>query len=195
MDDSPFMVGVEHTCTGTPSVFELKWIADRQNRFPPQPESITPTPTLAHVPSSPLRPFPLPQVAAAPAARRMAAKAFAAGDYSLALGLLEGIDGVPACVNRAACDLELGMARACIKECDAALQMDPASLRAHYLKGLAFRRLGRTQEARATWSKTLDLCGRPDAGDIWLYREVSHLIASLDDDGTSSEVTRSAQGG
>lgn len=107
---------------------------------------------------------------------------FAAGRYAPAVEALDGREGVWAHCNRALANLELELFRACVRECDAALRLEPICLRAYHLRALALIRMGKGKEARTSIMEAL-AAGEDGQGDMWVYRDLSALLSTLDDDG------------
>lgn len=105
--------------------------------------------------------------------------AVSAGKYAPILEELECVDTVWACCNRAMAHLELEMYRACLRECESALKTDPSCLRAYHLRALAYREMGKLEEAVKVLMKGLE-AGADGKGDLWVYRDLLTMKKELE---------------
>ena len=110
---------------------------------------------------------------------RGAGDAFIAGAFGDVLDLLDGSTAASLC-NRAVASLELELYRACIRECDAAIRLDPACLRAYHLKGLALTRMGKSGEAEPCWRAGIEAGRATPVADLWILRDLLTALNATD---------------
>ncbi|KAI4327386.1 hypothetical protein L6164_019855 [Bauhinia variegata] len=81
-------------------------------------------------------------------------------DWSKAIRILDSLVSQSGAIqdicNRAFCYCQLELHKHVIKDCDRALQMDPALLQAYILKGHALSALGRKEDALLVWEQGYD---------------------------------------
>uniref|UniRef100_A0A0D9WUT6 Uncharacterized protein n=1 Tax=Leersia perrieri TaxID=77586 RepID=A0A0D9WUT6_9ORYZ len=80
--------------------------------------------------------------------------------------------------NRAFCYSQLELHKHVVKDCDRALELDPALLQAYVLKGKALSALGKREEALAVWEQGHEIAIR-DTMDLKQLLELEELVSSL----------------
>uniref|UniRef100_A0A0E0Q3C1 Suppressor of RPS4-RLD 1 n=1 Tax=Oryza rufipogon TaxID=4529 RepID=A0A0E0Q3C1_ORYRU len=80
--------------------------------------------------------------------------------------------------NRAFCYSQLELHKHVVKDCDRALELDPALLQAYVLKGKALSALGKREEALAVWEQGHEVAVR-DTMDLKQLLELEELVSSV----------------
>ncbi|KAK2967664.1 hypothetical protein RJ640_030535 [Escallonia rubra] len=107
------------------------------------------------------------------------AKLCSSKDWSKAIRLLDSLlsqsPAIQDICNRAFCYSQLELHKHVIKDCDKALQLDPALLQAYVLKGHAFSALGRKDDAVMVWEQGYEYAVRQSA-DLKQLLELEELL-------------------
>ncbi|XP_017427430.2 LOW QUALITY PROTEIN: suppressor of RPS4-RLD 1 [Vigna angularis] len=102
-------------------------------------------------------------------------------DWSRAIRILDSIVSQSGAIqdicNRAFCYSQLELHKHVIKDCDRALQLDPARLQAYILKGRAFSALGRRADALLVWEQGYEHAQHQSA-DLKLLLELEELLTT-----------------
>ncbi|TVU13165.1 hypothetical protein EJB05_40697 [Eragrostis curvula] len=80
--------------------------------------------------------------------------------------------------NRAFCYSQLELHKHVVKDCDRALELEPALLQAHVLKGKALSALGKKEDALAAWKQGYEVAVH-DTMDLKQLLELEELISSV----------------
>ncbi|GFY81036.1 tetratricopeptide repeat (TPR)-like superfamily protein [Actinidia rufa] len=101
-------------------------------------------------------------------------------DWSKAIRVLDSLLSQSCAIqdicNRAFCYSQLELHKHVIKDCDKALQLDPALLQAYLLKGHAFSALGRKEDALLVWEQGHEYALRQSA-DLKQLLELEELLS------------------
>ncbi|XP_014520846.1 suppressor of RPS4-RLD 1 isoform X1 [Vigna radiata var. radiata] len=102
-------------------------------------------------------------------------------DWSRAIRILDSIVSQSGAIqdicNRAFCYSQLELHKHVIKDCDRALQLDPARLQAYILKGRAVSALGRRADALLVWEQGYEHAQHQSA-DLKLVLELEELLTT-----------------
>uniref|UniRef100_A0A5B6ZGZ4 Putative tetratricopeptide repeat protein 13 isoform X1 n=1 Tax=Davidia involucrata TaxID=16924 RepID=A0A5B6ZGZ4_DAVIN len=108
------------------------------------------------------------------------AKLCSSRDWSKAIRVLDSLLSQSCIIqdicNRAFCYSQLELHKHVIKDCDKALQLDPALLQPYILKGRAFSALGRKEDALLVWEQGYEYAVRQSA-DLKQLLELEELLA------------------
>ena len=125
----------------------------------------------------------------------MAASYYAASQYSAALAAYTAAleasvaAGQPVhatvYINRALVHAKLELHRRCLKDCSAALALDPQNLRAHLLKGDAYSALRKPGQARRAWEAGAAQ-GDGACGDVEVFVQLVARLRESDGGGTGA---------
>ncbi|WCJ31344.1 Tetratricopeptide repeat (TPR)-like superfamily protein [Euphorbia peplus] len=100
-------------------------------------------------------------------------------DWSKAIRVLDSLLAQSCTIqdicNRAFCYSQLELHKHVVKDCDKALQLDPALLQAYILKGRAFSSLGRKEDALLVWEQGYEHALRQSA-DLKQLLELEELL-------------------
>ncbi|VAH46526.1 unnamed protein product [Triticum turgidum subsp. durum] len=104
-------------------------------------------------------------------------------NWSKAIRLLDSIlarspSSIHDLCNRAFCYFQLELHKHVVKDCDRALQLDPALLQAYVLKGKALCALGKNEEALVAWEQGHEIAVR-DTIDLKQLLELEELVSSV----------------
>ncbi|CAN6180840.1 unnamed protein product [Urochloa humidicola] len=113
-------------------------------------------------------------------------------NWSKAIRLLDSIlarspSSIHDLCNRAFCYSHLELHKHVVKDCDRALQLDPALLQAYVLKGKALSALDKKEDALLVWKQGYEIAVR-DTTDLKQLLELEELVSSV----KISETTESA---
>ncbi|KAM0970830.1 hypothetical protein ACFX13_019106 [Malus domestica] len=118
-------------------------------------------------------------MAAAVAERAELAKLCTSRDWSKAIRVIDSLlsqsSSIQDICNRAFCYSQLELHKHVVKDCDRALQLDPALLQAYILKGRAFSALGRKEDAFLVWEQGYEHALRQCA-DLKQLLELGELL-------------------
>uniref|UniRef100_A0ACD5U9K4 Uncharacterized protein n=2 Tax=Avena sativa TaxID=4498 RepID=A0ACD5U9K4_AVESA len=104
-------------------------------------------------------------------------------NWSKAIRLLDSIlarspSSIHDLCNRAFCYSQLELHKHVVKDCDRALQLEPALLQAYVLKGKALCALGKNEEALVAWEQGHEVAVR-DTIDLKQLLELEELVSSV----------------
>ncbi|XP_051216443.1 suppressor of RPS4-RLD 1 [Lolium perenne] len=104
-------------------------------------------------------------------------------NWSKAIRLLDSIlarspSSIHDLCNRAFCYSQLELHKHVVRDCDRALQLDPALLQAYVLKGKALCALGKNEEALVAWEQGHEVAVR-DTIDLKQLLELEELVSSV----------------
>ncbi|XP_062190637.1 suppressor of RPS4-RLD 1-like isoform X2 [Phragmites australis] len=104
-------------------------------------------------------------------------------NWSKAIRLLDAIlarspSSIHDLCNRAFCYSKLELHKHVVKDCDRALQLDPALLQAYVLKGKALSALGKKEDALVVWKQGYEIAVR-DTMDLKQLLELEELVSSV----------------
>lgn len=126
-------------------------------------------------------------MAAAVSERVELAKLCTSRDWSKAIRVLDSLLARSCTIqdicNRAFCYSQLELHKHVVKDCDRALQLDPALLQAHILKGRALSALGRKADAVLAWEKGYEHALNQSA-DLKQLLELEELLTNAKQDKT-----------
>ncbi|KAK9949075.1 hypothetical protein M0R45_004618 [Rubus argutus] len=113
------------------------------------------------------------------------AKLCSSRDWSKAIRVLDSLLSQSCSIqdicNRAFCYSQLELHKHVVKDCDRALQLDPALLQAYILKGRAFSALGRKEDAVLVWEQGYEHALRQSA-DLKQLLELKELLSNAEQD-------------
>ncbi|QCD91380.1 Ca2+/calmodulin-dependent protein kinase [Vigna unguiculata] len=113
--------------------------------------------------------------------RAQLARLCSSKDWSRAIRILDSIVSQSGAIqdicNRAFCYSQLELHKHVIKDCDRALQLDPARLQAYILKGRAVSALGRQADALLVWEQGYEHAQHQSA-DLKLLLELEELLTT-----------------
>ncbi|GJN10543.1 hypothetical protein PR202_ga28644 [Eleusine coracana subsp. coracana] len=104
-------------------------------------------------------------------------------NWSKAIRLLDSIlaqspSSIHDLCNRAFCYSQLELHKHVVKDCDRALQLEPALLQAYVLKGKALSALGKKEDALVAWNQGYEIAVH-DTMDLKQLLELEELISSI----------------
>ncbi|XP_050368841.1 suppressor of RPS4-RLD 1 [Argentina anserina] len=118
------------------------------------------------------------------------AKLCSSRDWSKAIRVLDSLlshsPSIQDICNRAFCYSQLELHKHVVKDCDRALQLDPALLQSYILKGRAFSALGRKEDAILVWEQGYEHALRQSA-DLKQLLELKELLSSVEQEKTGHE--------
>lgn len=119
----------------------------------------------------------------------------ASKDWSKAIRVLDSLISRSASIqdicNRAFCYSKLELHKHVIKDCDRALQLDPAFLQPHILKGCALSELGRKADALLVWEQGYEHALH-HSGDLRQLLELEELLRTAKQGNDALSETRAA---
>nr|AFK49287.1 unknown [Lotus japonicus] len=119
----------------------------------------------------------------------------ASKDWSKAIRVLDSLISRSASIqdicNRAFCYGKLELHKHVIKDCDRALQLDPAFLQPHILKGCALSELGRKADALLVWEQGYEHALH-HSGDLRQLLELEELLRTAKQGNDALSETRAA---